>query len=110
MKKLRVFTDYDLPLETATQTIAIVARKRVGKTYLASVLAEEFIKNGIPIVVLDPTGAWWGLRSSADGKREGFPVIIIGGAHADVPLEEHSGKVIADLVVDNPGFYIIDFS
>ena len=110
MKKLEVFTDYSLPLESATQTFAIVARKRVGKTYLASVMAEEFIKAGIPIVVLDPTGAWWGLRSSADGKRDGFPVVIIGGSHADVPLTEHSGKVIADLVVDYPGNYIIDFS
>lgn len=64
----------------------------------------------IPIVVLDPTGAWYGLRSSIDGKSDGFPVVIIGGSHGDVPMDEHAGKIIADLVVDHPGFYILDFS
>lgn len=108
--KLHISEHLDLPIEAATQTIAILARKRVGKTYTASVIAEELIEAKIPIVVLDPTGAWWGLRSLADGKHEGYPVIIIGGGHADVPLEETAGKVIADLVVDHPGYYIIDFS
>ena len=64
MKKLHISEDIALPLDTATQTIAILARKRVGKTYTASVLAEELIKAEIPLVVLDPTGAWWGLRAS----------------------------------------------
>jgi hypothetical protein len=59
---------------------------------------------------LDPTGAWWGLRAAADGKSEGLPVVIIGGEHGDVPLEPTAGKVIADLVVDHPGFYVIDLS
>ena len=110
MKYLSISNDIKLPIDAATQTTAIVARKRVGKTYTASVQAEEFIKADIPIVVLDPTGAWWGLRSSADGKKDGYPVVIIGGSHADVPLEETAGKVVADLVVDKPGFYVIDFS
>jgi uncharacterized protein len=106
---LKISKDISLPTDACTQTIAIVARKRVGKTYTASVIAEEMIEHKIPIVVLDPTGAWWGLRSMADGK-EGHPVIIIGGAHGDIPLDEHAGKIIADLVVDHPGYYIIDFS
>lgn len=106
----KISEDLSLPLDAVTQTIAIVARKRVGKTYTASVIAEEFIGEQIPTVILDPTGAWWGLRSSSDGKRDGLPVIIIGGAHADVPLEETAGKLIADLVVDHPGYYIVDFS
>lgn len=109
-KTLKISESLTLPLEAVTQTFAIVARKRVGKTYTASVLAEEMIEAEIPIVVLDPTGAWWGLRSMANGKAEGYPVVIIGGEHGDVPLDEHGGKVIADLVVDHPGYYIIDFS
>ncbi len=107
---LKISETLSLPKDAVTQTFAIVARKRVGKTYTASVMAEEFIKAKIPIVVLDPTGAWWGLRSSADGKSDGFGVVIIGGSHADVPLDEHAGKIIADLVVDHPGYYVIDFS
>jgi hypothetical protein len=110
MRNLKISNDITIPADLATQTIAIVARKRVGKTYTASVIAEELITTKIPIVVLDPTGAWWGLRSSADGDNEGFPVVIIGGKHGDVPLEPGAGKIIADLVVDHPGYYIIDFS
>lgn len=109
-KTLRIATDFHLPLDMATQTCAILAKRRVGKTYTASVLAEEFAKVGQPFVVLDPTGAWWGLRSSADGTRAGYPVLIIGGAHGDVPLEATAGKVIADLVVDHPGAYVLDLS
>src|SRR5262245_40158431 len=109
-KGLRISAELSLPLESATQTFAILAKRRVGKTYTASVMAEEFAKARLPFVVLDPTGAWWGLRSSADGKSEGFPVVIIGGAHGDVPLEPTAGKVIAELVVEHPGFYIVDLS
>lgn len=25
---------------------------------------------GVPVVVLDPVGVWWGIRSSADGTGE----------------------------------------
>lgn len=110
MKTLKISQDIHFPLDFVTQTATILAKRRVGKTYTASVIAEEMIKAGLPFVALDPTGAWWGLRASADGKAEGFPVVIIGGEHGDVPLEASAGKVIADLVVDHPGWYIIDFS
>lgn len=101
---------FSIPADLITQTVAILARKRVGKTYTASVIAEEFCKAKLPFVVLDPTGAWWGLRASADGKAPGYPVIIIGGPHGDVPLEPTAGRVIADLVVEHPGHYVIDLS
>lgn len=109
-KKLRISSELSLPLDAVTNTFAILARRRVGKTYTASVMAEEFVHAGIPWVAMDPTGAWWGLRSSSDGKSAGLPVLILGGAHGDVPLEPTAGKVIADLVVANPGWYVIDLS
>lgn len=107
---LKISKDLSLPPDAITQTFSILAQRRVGKTYTASVMAEEFVANSLPFVALDPTGAWWGLRSSADGKSEGLPVVIIGGDHGDVPLEPTAGKVIADLVVDHPGYYVIDLS
>lgn len=103
-------TGFALPPDFITQTVAILVRKRVGKTYTASVIAEELCKAKLPFVVLDPTGAWWGLRASSDGRSPGYPVIIIGGPHGDVPLEPTAGKVIADLVVDHPGHFVIDLS
>lgn len=107
---LKISKELSLPLDFVTQTCSIMAMRRVGKTYTGSVLAEELVAASQPFAVLDPTGAWWGLRSSANGLREGLPVIIIGGEHADVPLEYTAGKVIADLIVDHPGYYVIDLS
>lgn len=81
-------------------TFALLAKKGAGKTYLARVMCEEFWKAKVPFVVLDPMDAFWGLRSAADGAGEGIPVAIFGGDHGDAPLEPTSGKLMADLVVD----------
>jgi len=110
MKRLRISSILKLPLEAVTQTFAILAMRGVGKTYTASVLAEEFCNAGLPFAVLDPTGAWWGLRATADGKGEGYPVMIIGGDHADAPLEETAGKVIADMLAEDAPPLVIDLS
>src|SRR5437899_680610 len=96
---LRISGDLVLPLNFVTKTAAILAQRRKGKTYTASVIAEEMVAAKQPFVALDPTGAWYGLRASADGKHEGLPVVILGGQHGDVPLERTGGRLIADLVV-----------
>lgn len=110
MADLRIARGLSLPLDAVTQTFGILARKGAGKTYTASVFAEELIGAGLPVVILDPLGAFWGLRASADGEKPGLPVTILGGEHGDVPLESGAGKVIADLVVEQPGAYILDLS
>jgi hypothetical protein len=109
-KTLAISPDLKLPLDAVTQTFAILAMRGVGKTYTASVMAEEFAEAGLPFAVLDPTGAWWGLRSSSDGKSDGYPVTILGGDHADAPLEETAGKVIADLLAEEAPPLILDMS
>lgn len=106
--KLKLSSDLSLPLEAVTQTFGIIAVRGAGKTYTASVLAEELLKANLQTVVVDPTGAWWGLRSSADGKSAGYPVIVMGGNHGDVPLEEGAGEVVADFVVENRVSVILD--
>lgn len=110
MNALHIAPKLDLPLDAVTKTFAIIAQRRKGKTYTANVMAEEMVAAGIPWVALDPTGAWWGLRSSASGKTAGLPVYVFGGDHGDLPLERTAGKMIADLVVEHPGWYILDFS
>jgi uncharacterized protein len=110
MANLRIARDLALPVDVVTQAIAILARKGAGKTYTASVIVEEAVRAKVPVVVVDPTGAWWGLRTSADGERPGLPVTIFGGDHGDVPLEPTAGAVIADVVVEHPGAYVIDLS
>lgn len=108
--KLHISSDISLPLDSATQTFAILAKRRVGKTYTASVIAEEYVKAKLPFVALDPTGAWWGLRSGKDGKVSGgLPVYVIGGEHG-IPLEPTAGRVIAEQVAIHPAYYVIDVS
>lgn len=53
--KLKISEDISLPIDSITQTFSILAKRRVGKTYTASVIAEEFVKANLPFVVLDPT-------------------------------------------------------
>jgi uncharacterized protein DUF87/helicase HerA-like protein len=107
---LRIASDFELPPEAVTETFAILAKRGGGKTYAASVMAEEMGKAGYPFVVLDPIGVWWGLRSSADGKHGGLPVVIFGGDHGDVPLEVTAGTLLADLVVDEGLSVVLDLS
>lgn len=111
MADLLLSDDLRLSIDAVTKTIGIIAQRRVGKTYTGSVLAEEMVAAGIPWVALDPTGAWFGIRSGADGKAKGgLPVIVLGGQHGDIPLEPNSGSMVADLVVDSPGWYVLDMS
>ena len=97
---------FSLPIELVTSTQAILARKRSGKSYTASVQAEELLRHKQQIAAIDPTGAWWGLRSSATGEGPGFPVVVFGGDHADVPLEPHAGRMLARALVEH-GFSAI---
>lgn len=110
MKKLHISDSLSLPLEFVTSTQAILAKKRVGKSYTASVQAEELLKLEQQICAIDPTGAWYGLKSSADGKRPGFPVVVFGGERADAPLEENAGEIIANALIDQRFSAIIDLS
>ena len=91
---------FDLPPEIATQATAIFGIRGSGKTVTATVVVEELLERGLPVAIIDPTDVWWGLKSSADGKSEGFPVVILGGPHGDLPLDENNGWALADFAVE----------
>ncbi len=110
IRPLHLADGLDLPVEVVTETVAILARRGSGKTSTAAVVVEELLDRGLPVVVIDPTGAWWGLRSSADGTGDGYPVVIVGGEHADLPLHETTGGQIADLVVEQRIPMVLDLS
>lgn len=97
-----------LPLDAVTQTFGILGKRGVGKSATAGVIAEELLEHGLQVVVLDPVGVWWGLRSSADGKGKGYPVLILGGDHGDLPLEAAAGKLVADFVIAKRASVVID--
>lgn len=108
--KLHISDTFALPLEAVTQTFALLAKRRAGKSYLAMKLVEQLWHAKQQVVVLDPKGDSWGLRSSADGKGDGIPIVILGGEHGDVKLEPAAGEVIARLVVEDRVSAVLDLS
>jgi hypothetical protein len=107
---LHISPTLSLPLTSVTQTFGILAKRGAGKSNTGAVMAEEMFRVGLPFVVVDPVGAWWGLRSSRDGKSAGLPIPIFGGHRADVPLEVHGAELVADLVVDERLSCVLDVS
>ena len=110
MSKLQVSRELSLPPEAVTQTFAIFGKRGSGKTNTAVVIAEEMFRIGAPFVILDPIGAWWGLKSSFDGKGPGLAVYIFGGDHADLPLEPAAGQLIADVFIQHRIPMVLDMS
>lgn len=99
-----------IPINAATKTFAILAKRGAGKTYTGAVMAEEFAKNNIPFVVFDPIDVWWGLRVAANGKDKGLPVVVFGVQHEDIKLDRDMGRQIAQAVVkDNVSCVINTF-
>ncbi len=110
MKQLTISKDLKLPLEIVTQTIAILAKRRVGKSYTMRGMAEQLLDCGQQVILIDPKGDQWGIRSSADGKKPGYSVLILGGEHGDLPLEVNGGEVVAKLAVEERVSILLDLS
>lgn len=92
---------------------AIVGTTGAGKTFLAKSAVERLLDLGRRVIILDPTGAWWGLRAGADGSAGGgFPVLIFGGDHADISVEPtaDAGRALALALADRDVQAIIDTS
>lgn len=99
--QLKISGTLSLPIEAATDSIAILAKKNMGKTYTGNVVVEELLAAGVQTIVLDPMDVWWGLRAAADGREKGgYPIVIVGGRHADLPIDSVKGKEWAGIVVE----------
>lgn len=99
-KEFEVSPDLVLPIDVVTETIAVLGRRGSGKTHTGSKIVEGVLDLGQQVVIVDPLDVWHGLRSSADGQGDGYPVVVFGGTHADVPIEGAEGKRLADAIVD----------
>jgi hypothetical protein len=102
--------DKPIPDAALSQHIAILGKTGSGKTYAAKGVVEGILSGGGRVCVIDPTGAWHGLRSSATGKSGGFPVVIFGGEHADLPLGGAHGEALAEIIGTASTPAIIDTS
>lgn len=99
-----------IPEAALGQHVAVLGKTGSGKTYAAKGIVEHLLDQHRQVCTLDPTGAWWGLRLGADGKSKGYDVVLLGGAHADIPLAERSGAAVARLVTEQRASVVIDTS
>ena len=99
-----------LPPGAYHQHTAILGKTGAGKSYAARGIVERLLGEGKRVVVIDPKGDWWGLRLNRTGKGPGFPVVIFGGPHADVPVNDRAGSAIAELVATGNRPAILDLS
>ena len=82
-----------------------------GKTYAAGVLVEKLLYAKARCIILDPLDVWWGLRLQSDGERPSrFNPVILGGAHADLPLNERAGALIGETIARAAESFIISTS
>lgn len=104
----KTMTNLPIPsAAVAAHTIAL-GKTRSGKSSVLRLIVEALLDADKPPCIIDPKGDWWGLKSSASGKRAGYPVIIFGGEHADVPLNPHAGAHVAELIATGNRPAIID--
>ncbi len=89
-----------LSADALDDRIAIVGTAGSGKTYAAKGFVERLLETGARVAIVDPRGVWWGLRAGADGSALGFPVIVFGGRHADVPITAEISGALGRLIAE----------
>lgn len=102
--------NYPVPSKALEHHLAILGKTGSGKTTAAKAGVERILDAAGRVCVIDPTGAWWGMKSSATGKSAGYPFVIFGGSHADFPLGPSHGEAIAEIVGTSNTPAIIDTS
>ena len=106
---------YPIPTAALDDRLGFVGTAGAGKTYNAGTGVERVLASGGRVVIPDPLGVWWGLALRDDGKtpsiwREQGRLVIFGGEHGDLPLNEHAGALIGETVAKMAESAILDLS
>lgn len=102
---------YPIPSAALDDRLAFVGTAGSGKTYNAGSGVERLLQNRARVVICDPLGVWWGLRLKPDGKAESpFKIVIFGGPHGDISINEHAGALIGETVAGMAESCILDLS
>lgn len=102
---------YPIPRDALDDRLAIVGTAGSGKTYAALGACEHLLARHSRLIFVDPLGVAWGLRLCEDGKTASpFQPVIFGGAHGDLPINEHAGALIGETVATMRESCIIDLS
>lgn len=99
---------YRLDLSAYARTglrVGIWASSGRGKSFGVGVFCEELLAAGIPVVAIDPEGELYTLR-------ERFRLLVLGGAHADLPLpsSERAAALALTRVLDEGLGLVVDLS
>lgn len=100
-RRLRISSALSLPLDAVTERIAIVSMSGMGKSYTAGVMAEEMLKAKQQVVIIDPKGDHFGLRTR-------YKILIMGGKRGDVGLSDTGGALVAQFVARTAASVILD--
>ncbi len=105
-RALQVSKNFSIPLEsfaTTGERDAILASSGMGKSYLTGVLLEETLENGCLVLVIDPEGEHFTLA-------ERYPMLIIGGEHGSLPLDEEGIDLYIEAMLQNRLSAVFDLS
>jgi len=101
------------PPQVPSQHLVVLGKTGAGKSSVLRVIVEYLLHHKKRVCIVDIKGDWYGLKSSADGKSAGFPVIAFGDFREpkaqDVPINQHSGKHVAELITSGNRPCIIGF-
>lgn len=94
------------PLEIGSQGNAVLGIRDSGKSYTATLLAEQLFDAGIPFIAFDPIGVWRYMR--VPGRGKGYPIVVAGGQEGDLPLSPQSAPLIVEAAMQNGVSLVID--
>lgn len=106
MRALNVGKNFSVPLEAYAQTgerDAILASSGMGKSYLTGVIIEQTLETGGLVCIIDPEGEHFTLA-------ERYPMMIIGGEHASLPLEEDALDIFIEAMLQHRLSCVFDLS
>jgi hypothetical protein len=102
-----------IPLNILEQHIAILGKTGAGKSWALRCFIELLLDEGRRVCIIDPKGDHWGIKSSADGKGAGYPLVIFGDSKVKVadaiPINARVGKEVAELVASGNRPCVIAF-
>lgn len=101
------------PEKILAQHLVVLGKTGAGKSSALRHIVEHLLSHNKRVCIIDIKGDWWGLKSSADGKSAGFPVIAFGNFRepkaTDVPINSKSGEHVAELITSGNRPCIIGF-
>jgi hypothetical protein len=89
---------------------AFIGKTGSGKTYAARGEVEDILDGGGQVVIIDPTGAWSGLRMTPEGKPSNYNIAIFGGEFGDRPLVPDMASALGRIAGTTKRSMILDLS